>query len=305
VSAAVEVTTTQAEPEHPVVDVKSGDAEIARPFVEKIGTAHVRGVEAIMNLADALIEARKALKPRGLYYRIFSDTKDPLPGCSVSMSSSTADKITSIRERKALSDPSTWKGLPSSWTTLYELTDLSVADVRRLVKERLITPDLSVKEAHSLVLDLYPREKPAAPKPSPPIAKASQLSSAPPATESKPGEVDDKDEVKQPPDAVLFAPSEPVVNGIPMPPLDIWRWRCETENRARLWCTRLAAARRLGHPNFAQWLAEATAWHVQMGAVLDLLKGGIAPAIEDLEAILDPDEDEATGDPALDSVAEP
>jgi len=39
--------------------------------------------------------------------------------------------------------------------------------------------------------------------------------------------------------------------------------------------------------------------------VLDLLKGEIAPAIEDLEAILDPDEDEATGDPAPDSVAEP
>lgn len=158
--------TEAAAPQPPAVVVEPDDIQIVRPFVEKIEAAHVKSIEAVMSLADTLIEARKALKPRGLFYRIFSDAKDPLPGCSVSMSSATADKITSIRERKALSDPSTWKGLPAAWTTLYELSPLSVADVRRLVKQGTITPDITVKEARGLAQELYPTDKPA-PKPKP------------------------------------------------------------------------------------------------------------------------------------------
>jgi hypothetical protein len=141
----------------PAAEVETHASQLARPFVEKIKAAHIMGVEAIMRLADTLIEARTVLKPKGLYYRIFADSKKPLPGVMVSMSSSTADKITSIRERKALSDPSTWKALPSSWTTLYALCGLSESEVRRGIEGGEITPDMTVQQAKAYASALYPK----------------------------------------------------------------------------------------------------------------------------------------------------
>lgn len=56
----------------------------------------------------------------------------------------------------------------------------------------------------------------------------------------------------------------------------------------------LIEARQRGHQDFPQWLQQAIDLNLQMAAVLDLLKGETVPTIEDLEAILNPDD----GDPA-------
>jgi hypothetical protein len=56
----------------------------------------------------------------------------------------------------------------------------------------------------------------------------------------------------------------------------------------------LIESRQRGHQDFPQWLQQAIDLNLQMAAVLDLLKGETVPTIEDLEAILNPDD----GDPA-------
>jgi hypothetical protein len=63
-----------------------------------------------------------------------------------------------------------------------------------------------------------------------------------------------------------------------------------------IWMRVLADAKQMNHPNCDRWMKEATAWHIQMAAGLDLLKGETVPTLEALETIFNPDdqrEDEA------------
>ncbi len=291
-----------------MTEPSSNASTLAKPFVERIEAAHVAGVEAIMMLADTLIEARRVLKPRGLYYRIFSDAKDPLPDCSVSMSSSMADKITSIRERKALSDPSTWKGLPTSWTTLYSLTRLSVAEVRRLVGEGKITPDLSVNEARSLVRGLYPSDKPTAPKPTRSVPLGSTEGPAPKVqfttahTAGEPADLAD-----------IPATKVSTLGGQPTASVAKMKWLAKetlgTYGKGRrsleacvdrlfpglnlaveLLGQVLFDARLLDHPLFEPWAKRAVEDHARLGAILDLVQRDKCPDRHEMKAILEPEE---------------
>jgi hypothetical protein len=62
----------------------------------------------------------------------------------------------------------------------------------------------------------------------------------------------------------------------------------------------LLEARQRGHQDFPGWIKQATAHHTMLGAVIELAKREPCPTGEELEAILNPDdqqEDEAAGDP--------
>jgi ParB-like chromosome segregation protein Spo0J len=74
----------------------------------------------------------------------------------------------------------------------------------------------------------------------------------------------------------------------------ISRWQQTMNSDAAIGLQVLADAKRMGHPDFDQWLTEATGWHIQVAAVLDLLKKKTAPTIKDLKAILDPDDGNPT-----------
>jgi len=68
----------------------------------------------------------------------------------------------------------------------------------------------------------------------------------------------------------------------------------------------LADAKRMGHPNFDQWLETAVDWHTRAGATLNRLKSRACPTSKEIEALLDLDQqqDEA-GDPATAPEPEP
>jgi hypothetical protein len=56
----------------------------------------------------------------------------------------------------------------------------------------------------------------------------------------------------------------------------------------------LLEARQRGHQDFPGWIKQATAHHTMLGAVIELAKREPCPTVEDLEALLDPNQQ---GDP--------
>jgi hypothetical protein len=80
-----------------------------------------------------------------------------------------------------------------------------------------------------------------------------------------------------------------------------------TRDVVELWLQMLADAKRMGHAKFDEWLEPAVQWYSKVGIVLDMLQKGPAPTGEEIEAILDPDQqqDEAADDPSPDSTPQP
>jgi hypothetical protein len=72
-----------------------------------------------------------------------------------------------------------------------------------------------------------------------------------------------------------------------------------------LWLQRLADAKRMGHAKFDEWLEPAVQWYSKVGIVLDMLQKRPAPTGEEIEAILNPDQQQDEAAEAPDSVAQP
>ncbi|GLI94309.1 hypothetical protein [Methylocystis echinoides] len=96
-------------------------------------------VSAIIATGLAFIEAKKAL-PHGQFERLFANHADPLPE-PVACSHDTAKRLMAIARTPALSKGAHAPLLPTSWTTLYELTKLPEDKLEIALSEGWVRPE--------------------------------------------------------------------------------------------------------------------------------------------------------------------
>lgn len=119
----------EAEPTTPSDD----DDGLESYYATRIGAAWSKAVESIVETGRILIEAKSKL-----HGRFLAMVKDRL-----GMSPDTAQRLMAIAadDWLANADPGRLLLLPPSWTVLYLITTIDVADRERLISSRCIRPD--------------------------------------------------------------------------------------------------------------------------------------------------------------------
>lgn len=97
-------------------------------------------VESIVAIGSEFIAAKAAL-PHGEFGKL---------GAIVGMSDRTVRKFVAIARHSVLADRSNWSGLPASWTTLYELSQVPELELRAALDSGAVGPATGGTEAHRL-----------------------------------------------------------------------------------------------------------------------------------------------------------
>src|SRR5262245_50286040 len=114
--------------------------DLAQQWANKINRTLGDAVAAIIATGQALIAAKhdKALRHGG-WERMFKGHKEAVAN-PVPFGAETARNFMRIAEHPLLANPNHGWVLPSSWRTLYELTKVPEATLRRALTDGRITP---------------------------------------------------------------------------------------------------------------------------------------------------------------------
>jgi hypothetical protein len=115
-------------------------------WADRIKTAHMESVEAILNLGRLLIEAKDDLE--------YGDFTPPIKRETPHSAYALAQRLVAIAGRSAADRDNQAQQislLPSSWSTLYELTRLPDADLERAFTEGRIHPDMQRADVQKLL----------------------------------------------------------------------------------------------------------------------------------------------------------
>jgi len=96
-------------------------------YARKINAAHSRSVASVIEVGRLLIEAKEELD-HGDFLRLFQ-------GGTLPFGEDTAERLMRIAENKILSNSAHARILPTSWTTLFELTKLPTRNLQVAIQD--------------------------------------------------------------------------------------------------------------------------------------------------------------------------
>lgn len=118
-------------------------------WAERICAQLGKSIESIIE-AGRLLSVAKAELPHGEWARMFERGMIPL-------SQNTAGQLMKIAAHPQLSNSANSQNLPSSWTSLYELTKADPAKLKAALKDGTITPDMKGREVKALLPPRKPK----------------------------------------------------------------------------------------------------------------------------------------------------
>jgi hypothetical protein len=129
---AEEQTTTAVVPHN---------APTAEQFIQLIGAAYSKGVEAWIEVGRLLAQAKKDL-PYGQFTKMVAE--------DMPFDERTAERFMAIAKNPVLADPTHVSVLPPHWGTLYELNKVPVALLEQHIEDGTIHPGMERKDAVAL-----------------------------------------------------------------------------------------------------------------------------------------------------------
>lgn len=120
--------------------------------------------ENIIEAGRLLIEA-KAACAHGEFLRLFNDHSNPVDGC-LPFGRATAMRLMAIAGCPVISNVAHAQHLPTSWTTLYELTRLPEPDLIDAIESGRVTPELKRSDVRKLITDASDDDPQVEPEPS-------------------------------------------------------------------------------------------------------------------------------------------
>lgn len=132
------------------------DQEVAAQWVARITAAWNKTFEGVIEAGQLLVEAKGAL-PHGAFTAM---VEAELP-----FRASTAQRLMMVARDERLANPAHAQFLPSSWTTLYELTKLSYEAFESGIERGIIRPDMERRDLAPLLLEARRRKNQALPPP--------------------------------------------------------------------------------------------------------------------------------------------
>lgn len=112
-------------------------------WADRITVQLSKTVESILEVGRLLVKAKADL-PHGEFGRLFDDQLVPF-------GSRTAARLMAIAQHPILSNETHASTLPSSWMTLYQLSQADRTKLKAALKDGLITPDLKRRDLQALL----------------------------------------------------------------------------------------------------------------------------------------------------------
>jgi hypothetical protein len=120
-------------------------------WIAEIRRAWSSGAHSTLALARVVSGAREALRQNAIWNRLWHNGLSKVP-----FSKRKAEMLARVGFELGNVDTQTFAHLPSGWTTLYYLAQLGRRTVERLIREERVHPDLTWKEAKTLLAELQP-----------------------------------------------------------------------------------------------------------------------------------------------------
>lgn len=129
--------------------IQSDKPATAEYWARRISHELCKSVESIISAGAELLDAKAACE-HGEFCRMFSDHDSPIEN-HLSISRKTAFCLMSIAECLPLLNVQHARHLPTSWTTLYELSRLPEMDLQDAIESGRVTPELKRGDVRKLI----------------------------------------------------------------------------------------------------------------------------------------------------------
>jgi hypothetical protein len=154
----------------------SPGTDLAQQWANQINDSVGDTVKSIVATGNLLIQAKKALKVKRGWLRMFKDHREPIAQ-PLRIGRLTAQRYMAIARHPIIANASTSTHLPPNWTGLYALTTLPDPVLEWAIADGRIHPDITQREIRAMIRTAK-GEPPISPAPRQPKAGTARIDRA-------------------------------------------------------------------------------------------------------------------------------